>query len=106
MLFDIQMWYPCQNQSGTANYHLCRDFYPVKPGIRPHIRNISLVNVVGEGGTWRTGWLNCLPESPCKEVSFEAVTAPGAHGWVCENVEGRADGGNVPAADGCFSGAL
>ena len=24
LLLDIQMWYPCQNQSGMHNYELCR----------------------------------------------------------------------------------
>jgi len=103
LLFDIQMWYPCQNQSGTANYDQCRSFYPVEAGVRPHIRNVSLVNVTGDDATWRTGWLNCLPESPCEELSLEGVSAPGAHGWVCENVHGTAKGGNLPAADECFS---
>lgn len=41
LLFDVQMWYPCQNQSGMANYRQCRSFYKVEPGIRPHIRNVS-----------------------------------------------------------------
>ena len=104
LLFDIQMWYPCQNQSGMANYHTCRSFYPVKAGVRPHIRNVSLVNVTGDESTWRTGWLNCLPESPCQEISITDVRAPNAHGWVCENVHGHATGANMPAVDACFSG--
>jgi len=103
LLFDIQSWYPCQNQSGMANYDTCQSFYPVQPGIRPHIRNVSLLNVTGDEATWRTGWLNCLPESPCKEMSMQGVTAPGAHGWVCENVEGQSRGGNAPSVDACFS---
>ena len=104
LLFDIQMWYPCQNQSGMANYDLCRSMAHPKPepGIRPHIRNVSLVNVTGEGA-WRTGWLNCLPESPCKEVSVEGVVAEGALPWECEHVEGAAKGGNAPPAAGCFA---
>ena len=27
LLFDIQSWYPCQNQSGTANYNTCIYIY-------------------------------------------------------------------------------
>lgn len=72
--------YPCQNQSGMENYELCRSHYPVEPGIRPHIRDISLVNVTGTD-VWRSGWLNCLPESPCTGVSLENVQAPGALDW-------------------------
>ena len=34
LLFDIQMWYPCQNQSGQRNYENCRSYYPVVPGVR------------------------------------------------------------------------
>ena len=34
LVFDIQMWYPCQNQSGQHNYENCRSYYPVVPGIR------------------------------------------------------------------------
>jgi hypothetical protein len=54
------MWYPCQNQSGMENYRLCRSMaHPApEPGIRPHIRNVSLVNVTapaGPDGAWRTG---------------------------------------------------
>lgn len=37
------------------------------------------------------------------DLSFEGVTAPGAHGWVCENVHGTSKGGNLPLADECFS---
>jgi hypothetical protein len=33
-------------------------------------------------------WVNCLPESPCQDLSVENVSAPGAHGWVCENAQG------------------
>ena len=82
------MWYPCQNQSGTANYELCRAHYPVEPGIRPHIRDIALAGVTGVGGVWRAGWLNCLPESPCRNVTVAGVAAPGALGWRCEHVRG------------------
>eukprot|EP01043_Picozoa_sp_COSAG02_P015885 COSAG02_NODE_687_length_18478_cov_23.093476_5_plen_174_part_00 len=108
LLFDIQMWYPCQNQSGMANYQLCRQMAHPKPEphIRPHIRNISLVNITAPpGGAWRTGWLNCLPESPCKDITIEGVVAPGALPWVCEHVEGMATGGekNLPSANECFA---
>jgi hypothetical protein len=32
-----QMWYPCQNASGMANYHTCQSLEPVMPEITPHI---------------------------------------------------------------------
>ena len=32
LVFDVQMWYPCQNQSGMHNYELCRSYYTPEPG--------------------------------------------------------------------------
>ena len=102
--------------SHCLNCSCCRP----EPGIRPHIRNISLVNVTGDG-VWRAGWLNCLPESPCEDVTVNGVVAPGALPWVCEHVrgrgvastspdtkeegrQGRGDGGrNVPSVGSCFT---
>lgn len=130
-----------------ANYRLCRELAHPKPepGVRPHIRNVSLVNVTAPpGGAWRTGksfssletrkkkgsgtrhavcafgfrlaqvgcldgtgWLNCLPESPCEDIVIDGVVAPGALPWVCEHVHGRAAGAagaeNVPSASNCFA---
>jgi hypothetical protein len=57
--------------------------------------------MVGEGA-WRAAWLNCLPETPCENVHFRNFSAPGALGYVCENVIGSADHTD-PAAAGCFA---
>jgi len=66
------------------------------------------VNVTADVA-WRTGWLNCLPESPCKDISLQGVKVDklqGTHGWECQHVEGRDAGGNSavsPSAADCFS---
>lgn len=102
LLFDIQMWYPCQNQSGMHNYRLCREFYPVQPSVRPHIRDVSLVDVVGHDA-WRSVWLNCLPESPCENITFAGVrVGPDTLPPVCEHVRGGA-GAGAGAIAGCFA---
>jgi hypothetical protein len=101
LVFDIQMWYPCQNQSGMHNYRLCRDFYPPMKGIRPHIRNITLDGILATDA-WRSLWLNCLPEAPCENITFENVkVGRDTHPPVCENAVGHVIGGNV--GDGCFT---
>eukprot|EP00662_Eupelagonemidae_sp_cell21_P022209 gene22209-63859_t len=102
LLFDIQMWYPCQNQSGMDNYRLCRSYYPVKAGITPHIRNVTLTDVVAERA-WRAGWLNCLPESPCSGILLDGVSAAGALPMVCEHATGSVTGGDVPGGSACFA---
>eukprot|EP00035_Acanthoeca_spectabilis_P030814 m.11086 g.11086 ORF g.11086 m.11086 type:complete len:454 (-) comp4393_c0_seq2:1599-2960(-) len=102
LLIDIQSWYPCQNQSGMANYMQCRSFYNVKPGVRPHIRNIT-VRDSNADGAWRSAWLNCLPESPCEDVHFINVSAAHALPMMCENVHGGVEGSpTLDGQHGCF----
>ena len=80
------MWYPCQNQSGMANYEQCRSHYPVQPGVRPHIRDVVFNNVRG-ADAWRSVWANCLPESPCKNIDFGGFEVGGGTlPMVTENV--------------------
>lgn len=86
------------------NYRLCREFYPVVPGIRPHIRDVRLERIEALDA-WRSLWINCLPESPCKAFTVDNVTVgPGTLPPVCEHVEGRGSHALAGGA-GCFSGA-
>ena len=101
LLFDIQMWYPCHNDSRPENYLLCREAFPVQAGVTPHIANVRLEQIQGVG-VWRSGWLNCLPESPCREVTFADFDAgAGALPFVCENVFGSANR-TSPSAAACL----
>ena len=88
LVFDIQSWYPCQNQSGMENYMDCRSFFSPIAGVRPHVLNITFENIQADTA-WRSVWANCLPESPCFGVDISGIdvgagTLPG----ICENVDG------------------
>jgi polygalacturonase len=104
LMVDIQSYYSCQNSSGTANYLLCRDL--MWPSSVPDAPFYSDVSVDGlHGDAWRAAWLNCLPEAPCRNITFTNVDLKTTHPeWVCENVYGSASGNVRPSAQGCFMG--
>ena len=100
LMVDIQPYYSCQNSSGTANYLFCREtVWPSEVPDAPSYRNMVFDGLHGDA--WRAAWLTCLPEAPCRNVTFTnvnvAVVQPA---WVCENVFGSAAG-----VQGCFEGA-
>jgi hypothetical protein len=104
LMVDIQSYYSCQNSSGTWNYQLCRDtLWPQPVADAPSYQNMHFDGLRGDA--WRAAWLNCLPEAPCHNITFENVelntTEPQ---WVCENVHGSADNNVHPSAAGCFAG--
>lgn len=97
LLVDIQSYYSCQNSSGTANYDFCRaTVWPVEVPNAPSYRNMVFDGLHGDA--WRAAWLNCLPEAPCRNVTFANVDARVVQpAWVCENIYGSAEG-----VQGCF----
>jgi hypothetical protein len=101
---DIQSWYSCQNSSGTANYNLCKELnWPTPVEDAPFYSNVEIDGLHGDA--WRAAWLNCLPEAPCRNVTFTNVNlATTVPEWVCENVYGSASGSVQPSAQGCFAG--
>lgn len=105
LFIDFQSYYSCQNSSGTAMYELCRSSTqaPPQPAAQtPTFTNITFSGV--KGNAWRAAWLNCLPERPCRGITFSDVQLATSVGWACENVYGQAGPGVVPPPDGCFAG--
>jgi len=102
LMVDIQSWYSCQNSSGTANYQLCREtLWPSPQENAPYYSNMVFDGLRGDA--WRAAWLNCLPEAPCRNITFRNVDLDTvAPQWVCENVHGKANENIRPSADGCF----
>jgi polygalacturonase len=99
LFVDIQSYYSCQNSSGTANYMFCREaVWPTEVPDAPSYRNMVFDGLHGDA--WRAAWLTCLPEAPCRNVTFARVdVAVVQPAWVCENVYGSAAG-----VEGCFAG--
>jgi len=105
LMVDIQSYYSCQNSSGTGNYRLCRELaWPAEVADAPSYRNMVFDGLRGDA--WRAAWLNCLPEAPCRNITFRNVNLSTVQQeWVCEHVYGSADAGSVtPSAQGCFAG--
>jgi hypothetical protein len=65
--------------------------------------DIRFENIRGDNA-WRSGWLNCVPESPCRNITFENVQALGALPFMCANVLGKAGTDVVPSAAECVKG--
>lgn len=101
---DIQAWYSCQNSSGTANYQLCRALrWPDPAQDAPFYSNVEINGLHGDA--WRAAWLNCLPEAPCRNITFSNVNLTTTEpDWVCEHVYGSTSGSVRPSAQGCFAG--
>ena len=100
LMVDIQTMYSCQNSSGTANFKLCCELaWPNEVADAPSYRNMRFDGLHGDA--WRASWLHCLPEAPCRNVTFAnvdvAVVQPD---WVCESIYGSA-----PGVSGCFEGS-
>ena len=85
LVFDIQARYACQNCSGTQNYEDCANSLGVVAGITPIIDGVVFENV--RGTAWRSGWLRCLPEAPCTNISFAGIGVKAEHPFICENAE-------------------
>lgn len=99
LMVDFQSYYSCQNSSGTANYKFCREtVWPNEVPDAPSYRNMVFDGLHGDA--WRAAWINCLPEAPCRNVTFTNVDVVATQGeWVCENIYGSA-----PGVKGCFAG--
>jgi len=113
---NIELSYACQNASGSDHdYQLCRQAWTVEPGVTPRVSGIRYEDIRIDGG-WRAGWLECLPESPCHNVTVDGMTvtplsaegrrraglgaasaADDVHPWVCEDVKDSSARGTVPA---------
>jgi polygalacturonase len=104
LMVDIQSYYSCQNSSGTANYMLCRELaWPTPVANAPSYQNMVFDGLHGDA--WRAAWMNCLPEMPCRNISFTNVDLNATEPqWVCEHVFGHASGSVRPSAQGCFAG--
>ena len=100
---DFQLWYSCQNSSGTAAYELCREMLWPTPLPRDQAPNYDNVHISGlRGDAWRPVWAECLPEHPCFNVTITDMDiAAEEPAWVCENIQGAA-ARVLPPAGECF----
>ena len=95
------MHYACQNTSGTANYDDCAaaqgeggdgSIQPVVSGV--HFDKIT-------GSAWRSGWLRCLGDSPCHNVTFANIDINASEPFLCTHVHasGLPQGWECPSPD-------
>lgn len=83
LVFDLAMHYACQNTSGTINYNDCVAGQGQSSSIQPSVQGIHFENV--RGTAWRSGWLRCLPEAPCKDVTFSEIDVKATEPFLCSN---------------------
>lgn len=84
LVFDLAMHYACQNTSGTSNYNDCVAGQGGSSSIQPSVSGIRFESV--RGTAWRSGWLRCLLEAPCENVTFSEIDVASAEPLLCENV--------------------
>eukprot|EP00051_Salpingoeca_urceolata_P000327 m.33527 g.33527 ORF g.33527 m.33527 type:complete len:469 (-) comp10436_c0_seq1:77-1483(-) len=92
LVFKINQYYACQNHTGDA-FRKCADAQPPLPGLTPQVHNVRFedIRVVDhdrQGGPFRVGWLECVPEAPCTNISFANAMTHAQNGWACNNVQG------------------
>ena len=85
LVFDLAMHYACQNTSGTDNYNDCAAAQHGSPAILPSVSGIHFENI--RGTAWRSGWFRCLPEAPCRDVTFSGIDVVASEPFVCEHAE-------------------
>ena len=85
LVFDLAMHYACQNTSGTENYNDCAAAQHGSPAILPSVSGIHFDNI--RGTAWRSGWFRCLPEAPCRDVTFSGIDVVASEPFVCEHAE-------------------
>jgi polygalacturonase len=82
---DFTMYYACQNIS-SANYEDCVQGQLARQngGIKPLVQRIRFERI--RGTAWRRGWVRCLAESPCRDISFAGLDVRAKEQMICENI--------------------
>lgn len=122
---NIELSYACQNMSGSDHdYQLCRQSWTKIPGVTPKVGDIQYHDIRIMGG-WRAGWIECLPESPCHNVTVTEMTVTPltklgrvraglpadqddghVNPWICEDLASGSASGTVPAPTAEFCPGL
>jgi hypothetical protein len=102
LVFDIAMHYACQNTSGSENYADCAAAQGEggDGSIQPSVSSIHFEGI--RGTAWRSGWLRCLADAPCRDVTFAQIEVTATEPFLCEHVHatGLPGGWHCPEPDG------
>ena len=93
LLFKANLYYACQNSSDAAFAKCAAQQNRTTAALTPSVSDVKferITSVSGESNKtlFRIGWLECLPESPCTNITISDVRIEEyQHGWSCSHVQ-------------------